>query len=104
MFPSLLDVNSIISPFWKPSTHSIFISAPSIAFPVVTSVLLNSTVPVILSFFNSTFTTSFSFTSNIPTSSFKTNPSGAIVSLNSYFPTGSLNLLFSLLDTNSNLI
>ncbi|EDT23854.1 BspA-related protein [Clostridium perfringens B str. ATCC 3626] len=101
LFPSFEEVKSITFPFDKPSVQVIFILAPSITLPSVTSVLVKIKSPCFLSSLRLAFVISPSFISNVPTSLFILYPSGANVSSNVYFPSGSVNLLPSLEEVNS---
>ena len=101
LLPSLLEINSNTFPLLKPSTQVILILAPSITSPVVTSVLVKLTVPVFLSFLRLALVIWPSLISKLPTSLLSLYPSGAVTSLNSYFPSGRLNLFPSLLEVNS---
>ncbi len=101
LFTSLKEVNSITFPSLNPSIQVIFILAPSITLPVVTSVLVNSKSPCFLSFLRLALVISPSFISNVPTSLFILYPLGAEISSNVYFPSSKVNLFPSSLEVNS---
>ena len=102
-FPFFEEINSITFPLSKPERHSIFILAPSRTSPVATSVLVKISFPVVLSFFKLAFIISPPLISKVPTSVESSYPSGCWVSLNSYLPSGKVNLLPAKLEVNSNL-